>query len=155
MDSKAGEKIPRPLGETVHGTRPGEVLHLDYLYVGDSGPLGKEFKYVLVMMDDSSNFVWLESTESCTAASTAKHLLRWCKTLGVPEVWVSDAASHFNNRVMKTLEGALRVEQRFAVANSPWSNGTCKRMLSEMVRSLKAIFQEERRTAAPLIGAKT
>ena len=27
MDSKAGEKVPRPLGETVHGTRPGEVVH--------------------------------------------------------------------------------------------------------------------------------
>ena len=24
MDLKAGEKVPRPLGETVHGTRPGE-----------------------------------------------------------------------------------------------------------------------------------
>ena len=93
MDSKAGEKIPRPLGETVHGTRPGEVLHFDCLYAGDSGPLGKDgldegdgVKYILVMMDDSSNFMWLEPTESCTVASTVKHLLRWCKTLGVPEV---------------------------------------------------------------------
>ena len=92
MDSKSGEEVPRPLGETVHGTRPGEVLHFDNLYVGDSGPLGKygldvrdEFKYILVMMDDLSNFVWFERTESCTAASTAKHLLRCCKTLGVPE----------------------------------------------------------------------
>ena len=40
MDSKAGEKVPRPLGETVHGTRPGEVFSFDYLYVGDSGSLG-------------------------------------------------------------------------------------------------------------------
>ena len=83
MDSKAGEKIPRPLGETGHGRRPGEVLHFDHLYVGDSGPLGKGgldegdvFKYILVVMDDLSNFVWLEPTESCAAASTAKHLLR-------------------------------------------------------------------------------
>ena len=28
MNSKAGEKIPRPLGETVDGRRPGGVLHL-------------------------------------------------------------------------------------------------------------------------------
>ena len=40
MDSKAGEKVPRPLGETVHGTSPGEVVHIDYLYVGESGPMG-------------------------------------------------------------------------------------------------------------------
>ena len=63
MDSKAGEKVPRPLGETVHGTRPGEVLYFDYLYVGDSGPLGKDrldegdmFKCILVMMDDPEQF---------------------------------------------------------------------------------------------------
>ena len=42
MDSKAGEKIPRPLGETVHGRRLGEVLHFDYLYMGDSCLLGKD-----------------------------------------------------------------------------------------------------------------
>ena len=76
----------------MHGRRPGEVLHFDCLYVGDSDPLGKEgldegvrSKYMLVMMDNLSNFVGLEPTESCTAASTAKHLLRWCKTLGLPE----------------------------------------------------------------------
>ena len=26
----------------MHGRRPGEVLHFDYLYVGDSGALGKD-----------------------------------------------------------------------------------------------------------------
>ena len=64
MDSKAGEKIPRPLGETVHGKRHDEVLHFDYLYVGDSDPLGNDgldeedrFSYVLVMIDDLINFV--------------------------------------------------------------------------------------------------
>ena len=89
MNSKAGEKTPRSLGETMHGRRPGEVLHFDCLYVGDSGPLGKDelyegygFKYILVIMDDLGNFVWLEPMESCTVASTAKHLLRWCKLWG-------------------------------------------------------------------------
>ena len=68
---------------TLHGTRPGEVLHFDFLYNGDIGPLGKDrlyegdgFRYILFVMDYLSSFVWLEPTESCTAASTAKHLLR-------------------------------------------------------------------------------
>ena len=39
MDSKAGEKVLRPLGATDRATRPDEVLQFDYLYVGDSGPL--------------------------------------------------------------------------------------------------------------------
>ena len=101
------------------------------MHLGDSSSLGKDglyegdgFIYRLVMMNHFSNSVGLEPTESCTAASTAKHLLRWCTTLGVPEVWMSDTASHFNNRVMKMLEGALRVEHKFAMANAPGSDGT-------------------------------
>ena len=42
MDSKAGEKVPRPPEETMHGTRSGEVVHFDYLYVGTNGPLGDD-----------------------------------------------------------------------------------------------------------------
>ena len=65
----------------------------------------------------------------------------WSKTLGVPEVWVSNTASHFKNRAMKTLEGALRVEYGSAVANSPWLNGTCEGIMRGVVRTLKAILQ--------------
>ena len=103
-------------------------------------------------MDGLSNFVGLEPTESCTAASTTKQLLRWYKIFGVPEVWVSDTVSHFKNRVMKMLEGALRVEHRFAVTNSRWSDSTCKRMMREVVGALKAILQEERRDIREWVG---
>ena len=72
----------------------------------DSGPLSKNgldegdgFKYILVMMDNLSNFVWLEPR--------IVHGSVDCQTLGVPKVRVSDTALHFKNRVMKTLEGAL------------------------------------------------
>ena len=99
--------MPRPLGETVHGTRPGEVVHFAYLHVGASGPLEDfsededgGYPYILVMMDDMRNCVWLEPTEACNARLTSQHLLTWCKIIGVPEVWVSDTASHFKNQMM-------------------------------------------------------
>ena len=57
---------------------------------------------------------------------------------------VSDTASHFKNRVMKTLERAPRMDHRFAVANSHWSNGTCERMMREVVRADEATLQEKR-----------
>ena len=62
--------------------------------------------------------------------------------MGVPEVCVSDTASHFKNHMLAALETALGVDRNFSVANSPWSNGTCERIMREMVRTLKAMIQE-------------
>ena len=42
VDTRAGEIVPRPYGETVHGTVPGEVVHFHFLYVGSSGLEGSE-----------------------------------------------------------------------------------------------------------------
>ena len=36
IDSKAGNAMPRPLGDLVHGTEVGDVLHFDYLSLGKS-----------------------------------------------------------------------------------------------------------------------
>ena len=74
MDSRTAKKVPRPLWETVHGARPGKVVHFDYLYVGAIRLLGDDgldedggYSYILVMMDDVSNWVWLEPTGEFTA----------------------------------------------------------------------------------------
>lgn len=87
------------------------------------------FRYGSVTMDDLRNVVWLELAESRSAAMAVKHILTWCKTLRPPGVWVRDAASHFKNRKMKTFEKALKLDRRCAVATSPWSDGTCERMI--------------------------
>lgn len=122
MDSKADQKLPRPLGETVHGTSSGEAVHVDYLFVGESRPMGEEgldedegYKYILVILDDMSIWVWLEPAGACTARNTAKHLMTWCKALGVPEVFLSDAASHFKHHMMAALEQSLGIHRKFAV----------------------------------------
>ena len=139
VDTRAGEIVPRPYGDTVHDTAPGEVVHFDFLYVGSSSEdLAEEdgFRYILVIKVDMLNFVCLEPAEACTAEVTANHLLNWCKTMGVPRVWVSDTATYFKNRVIAQLSDTLKVDHRFAVAYTPWSDGTCERMVREVVRAL-------------------
>ncbi|CAM9865980.1 unnamed protein product [Sphacelaria rigidula] len=54
-DSGVGDVVPRPLGETVHGTIPNEVVHFNFLYGGESGPLAS-----LGLSEDACNFVALE-----------------------------------------------------------------------------------------------
>ena len=54
--AKSGNRIPRRLSSGIHATKPGEILHFDYLYLGRSS--GVE-KYVLVLKDDLSSYCWL------------------------------------------------------------------------------------------------
>jgi len=44
-----GEIVPRPLGHALHGERPNEVVHMDFLFMGN-GLEGKE--YLLILRDD-------------------------------------------------------------------------------------------------------
>ena len=57
----------------------------------------------------------MEPVEVCTAEVTAAFLLTWCKTLGVPRVWVSDTATHFKNAILTRLREALHGGHQFAV----------------------------------------
>jgi hypothetical protein len=36
-----GDKVPRPLGTKLHATKPNEILHFDFLYIG----LSRDGKY--------------------------------------------------------------------------------------------------------------
>ena len=79
-DTRSGDVAPRPLGETVHGTAPNEVVDCDFLYVGESAPQASQglsedggFRYILVIMDDLSNFVSMEPVEVCTAVHLGYH----------------------------------------------------------------------------------
>ncbi|CAM9512911.1 unnamed protein product, partial [Sphacelaria rigidula] len=153
VDTSAGAIVPRPYGDTVYGIPPGELVHFDFMYVRSSGPDGAKswpkedgFRYVVVIMDDLFNFICLEPTEACATEVTAKHLLHWCKTLGVPRVWVSDTTTPFKNRVIAQLSDALKVQHQFAVAYTPWSNGVSERMVKEVIRALRSILPEQRRS---------
>ena len=61
IDSKAGNAMPRPLGDLVHGMEVDDVFHCDYLSLGESdaidtgGLVDGGYKHVLVLMDDVSH----------------------------------------------------------------------------------------------------
>ena len=128
------------------------LVHFAFLYVGSSGPEGREglpeedgFRYILVIMDALSYFVSLDSAEACTAEiSTCSIGAR----LWGYRVWVSDSATHFKNRVIVQRSDALKVDHRFSVAHTPWFNRTCERMVREVVRALKSILSEQRTQVA-------
>jgi Integrase zinc binding domain len=69
-----GDKVPRPLGMQLHATKPNEILHFDFLYIGLSR-VGK-FQYFLLLKDDLSGYLWLVPCRTADAAATVDALMR-------------------------------------------------------------------------------
>ena len=101
-------------------------------------------KYLLVMMDDFSNYVRLFPTATPTAEHAADSLLDWMSLLGNPEIVISDTATHFKNVLMSELVETLRIEQMFSVAYTPWTNGTIENMNKQVVTCFRKTFKERK-----------
>jgi Integrase zinc binding domain/Integrase core domain len=97
ISSAPGETTPRPLGEALHATKPNEVIHFDYLYMG---PSTDDANYVLIVKDDYSSYVWLKQCKKADANNTVSVLIEWFAAFGVAPQRVSDQGSHFKNHVM-------------------------------------------------------
>ena len=151
-ESKAGNAMPRPLGDLVHGTEVADVLHFDYhLSLGESdaidmgGLVDGGYKHVLVLMDDVSRFVWLEEAVSCSMEVAARSVLKWCASFGVPKAFTSDGGTHFTGQVMQMVSSRLGVVHHFRVADVSWSHGAVERMNREVVKTFSAVLSERRR----------
>jgi hypothetical protein len=148
-NSKVGNAIPRPLGHLVHGTEMGDVLH--YLSLGESdaidtgGLVDGRYKNVSVLMDDVSQFVWLEEAVSCSMEVAARSVLKWCASFGVPKAFTSDGGTHFTGKGMRMVSSRLGVVHHFGVANATRSHGTAERMNLEVVKTFRAVISERRR----------
>ena len=139
--SASGDKVPRPLGHQVHAERINEILHFDYLYIGESA-IGHE--YILILKDDFSGYVFLRSCASACAEATADVLAEYFTTFVPVLNWFSDQGSHFKNEVMELLASSLGAKHRFSTAYVPWSNGTVEAVCKEVLRVMHALSAELR-----------
>lgn len=137
--TRSGERILRPLGTAMHGEKPNEVIRMDYLFMGTSS--GPE-KYILVIRDKLSGYVWLWPTSAATSEEAAHALATWTAAFGPMEWMVTDQGSHFHNTLITDLSLEQKVKHNFTVAYSPWANRTIERVCREALRSCKAILHE-------------
>ena len=151
VDSKAGNAMPRPLGDLLHGKEVSDVLHFHFLSLEEidtidtGGLVDGCYKHVLVLMDGVSRFVWLEEAVSCSMEGAARFVLKWCALFGVPKTFNSDGGTYFTVRVMKMVSSRLGVVYHFDVANVSWLHGTLERMNREVVKTFCAVLSEIRR----------
>jgi Integrase zinc binding domain len=76
-----GNKMPLPLGTQLHATKPNEILHFDFLYIGLSR--NGKYQYFLLLKDDLRGYLWLVPCRTADAAATVDALMRWFAVFGV------------------------------------------------------------------------
>lgn len=137
--SDSGQKVPRPLGHQLHADKVGELLHFDYLYIGESKN-AKE--YILILKDDFSGYVFLRACKHADAETTAEVLLEYFTTFTPVLTWFSDQGTHFKNNVMELLAKSLGARHLFSTAYVPWSNGTVESVCKQILRVMRAFSAE-------------
>lgn len=163
--SKTGETVPRPWGQSVSGTKPGEVIHFDYMYITPPADSWyHDYKYVLVIKDDYTGMVDLWPAKTCDHDTVVKALQHWESIMGRARILVSDRGSHFKNRFLeayvrhsKVLYNPLRpnhdtgdspLEQpqvhHFTMAYCPWANGTVENVNKHLKALLQILTKEAR-----------
>lgn len=136
---KGGKIIPRPWSETIRSTRRNEILHLDFLYMGESHTLTK---YLLVIKDDASHFTELVMCDSPTSEIVVDALLMWQSRFGLPDTIITDNGSHFYNEMVALLIKKLKRHHTFVPAYSPWINGSIERVNRDILQVIRVMILE-------------
>jgi hypothetical protein len=135
--------IPRPWGYSVSATRPGEIVHFDYLFIGSASKTVENVQYLLVLKDNYSGFVELIPTATCDHRPVVEALQWWSARFGAPSRLVSDQGSHFKNTVLAELVRLNpSLSHHFTLAYTPWSNGSVERVNRDILRVFKKLLKE-------------
>lgn len=80
-------KMPRPLDQQIHCKKVGELLHFDFLYIGESKDVKEN---ILILNDDFSGYVFLRDCKHDDAETTAEVLMEYFTTFLPVLTWFSD-----------------------------------------------------------------
>eukprot|EP00924_Labyrinthula_sp_SR-Ha-C_P009402 augustus_masked-scaffold_2-processed-gene-22.44-mRNA-1 protein AED:1.00 eAED:1.00 QI:0/-1/0/0/-1/1/1/0/423 len=140
MHCKKGSKlVRRPRDITVLGSRPREILLMDFLYIDESG-------YILVLVDSMSRKVQLSYEKRATALAAARELCWLRSRYGFLQNFVlfNDRGSHFCNKLLDLMQRLFRFSQQWAISYSPFTDGGIETTNGPILRILRTILSEYR-----------
>jgi len=108
------------------GSVPFNTIHVDHF-----GPMevtkGK-FKYILVIVDAFTKFVWLFPTKSTGTDEVVKSLTVLFGWLGTPSRIVSDRGTAFTSQKFAEFVDGKNIKHVKTAVASPWANGQVERV---------------------------
>ena len=142
---RGGEMVPRPLGHVMHASGVNEVIHMDYMYIGEPPEsAGHRFTHVLVLVDGFSRFVRFIPCENADSFNVVQALLGWFADYRVVRQWVSDGGSHFVNSIVDELCHKMRAQHHITTAYAAWTNGLVERMNKTLLDAMRPILSDGR-----------
>ena len=136
----SGKCRPLVFGQQIVAERPGQVVHIDHLYIQRDSESSD--MYLLVLKCGFSHICELRATRSVDVVTTVRTILDWCSRYGIMEYIVTDGPSSFKNSLMKTLADTLRLEHHITMSYTPWANGGVERHMREILKVFRAILSE-------------
>jgi hypothetical protein len=145
LPTRGGMREPRPFGCAVHGQKPNEVLHMDWIYISPAKKNGKhEFEWNLMLRDDLSGVVRITPARVPDTEVTMEALMEWRALFGSPKILVSDMASYFVSETMRKFAQRCNMTQHITVAYGHYSNGSIEVINKIHLQLMRALLSELR-----------
>ena len=116
---------------------PMDVVSIDA--IGPLNPVTKNGnRYIFVLMDNFSNYIWLVAAEALSATITAQILLNVFLVFGFPKHLLSDRGSNFLSEIVRELLKLYLVKHKRTSAWHPQTDGKNERSHSSILSLIRA-----------------
>jgi len=122
-------------------TSPFKTLHIDHF-----GPLeatSKGYKYILVIVDAYTKFVWLFPTKSTGTDEAVTALKSLFAMFGYPQCIISDRSTAFSSAAFTNYMKNNEIKHIMTAVASPWANGQVERVNRFLKSTLSKINDQE------------
>lgn len=139
INSKVGKKegLLSPIGKE---DQPLNTYHIDH--VGPMTLTGKQYKYILVVVDGFSKFVWLYPTKDTGAEAVISRLEKQAAIFGNPKRIISDRGTAFTSNAFQQYCENQGIQHFLIATGVPRGNGQVERMHQILVPMLAKLSRE-------------
>jgi len=127
---RPGYLHPIPIGK-----RPFETVHVDH--VGPFVTTTEGFKYILVMVDNFTNYVSLYAVEDTSAEQLIVQVKRFVDTFGLPGRLITDRGSCYTSGVFEEYCRQQGIRLVWTSSRHPQANGQVERIHSVVMATLR------------------
>jgi transposase InsO family protein len=118
-----------------------EFIAMDTIVMGTSAKATKA-KYIQVVIDHHSRYVWAKATPTNTAQAVVGVLENIFHNVGVPERILTDNGTNFTSRVFRKFLKDNNVRTSYTTTYHPQTNGTNEKVNDTLVKGLRMAISE-------------